>query len=291
MGDLSGIPIKIDDRIVGVIKVDEKMFRETWGDECLEILKASGDLLAIAIKNAHLEHGIRMLDGVRTDFISSFPHELRTPITIMKDTFSMLLDGTLGEINDKQRKALQLAASNVERLWRLSEELLELSAIALAKTQMKRKLLDVVELIADRIAKFHPIAEHLGILLVNGLPEEKIEIWGDKDKLSQAIDCLIDNAIKYNQRPGKVHICLEDGADSVKIDISDTGAGIAEEDFGMIFDKFYRVTMRAKNSIKKWGIGLPVVREIIEMHRGTVSVKSEIGKGSTFTLTLPRSLR
>jgi K+-sensing histidine kinase KdpD len=113
----SGIPIKIQDNIVGVINFDERSFRDAYGDEGLEALKNVGNILAISLKSARLANQIRLLDSVRTDFISSFPHELRTPITVIKESLSMLTKGSLGQITDKQKDVLMLAETNLARLW------------------------------------------------------------------------------------------------------------------------------------------------------------------------------
>jgi len=285
------IPIKMGDKEVGVININEKMFRETCGEEGFDVLRNAGGLIAMSLKNARLESDIKMLDSVKADFISSFPHELRIPITVIKDTLSMIEDGTLGEISEKQKKALALTSNNVERLWRLSEELMELSAIALAKTPMRRKLFDVAALAGNTTAKYNELAQERGVSLIVELPSGKNEIWGDEAKLEEMIECLIDNAIKYNTQGGKVGIRVEDADRMVRISISDTGKGMSQDDAAKVFDKFYRVTMRAKNEGRKWGIGLPVVKEIIELHRGNISVQSEIGKGSLFVIMLPKSLR
>ena len=287
------VPIKIGDKEVGVINIDEKLFRDACGcgDEAYEVLRNAGGLLAMSLKNARLENDIKMLDSVKADFISSFPHELRIPITVIKNALDMIEDGTLGDINEKQKKSLTLAASNVERLWRLSEELMELSAIALAKTPMKRKLFDIVVLAGNAAAKFNQAANEQGVTLLVELPPGKNEMWGDETKLSQMFECLVDNAIKYNSAGGKVGVKVEDADKLVRISISDTGKGMSQDDAAKVFDKFYRVTMRAKNEDRKWGIGLPVVKEIIELHRGTISLQSEVGKGSLFVIMLPKSLR
>ncbi len=287
----AGIPIKISNKVVGTIQVDEKIFKDTCGEESLEVLKGAGDLIAIAIKSAGLEKEIKTLDSVQSDFISSFPHELRIPITVIKDSLHMLLEGALGTVNDDQTKILTLASNNVERLWRLSEELLDLSAIASAKTPMKRALFDIAGLSAVAVMKYQSTAKERGVLLAADLPDTKVEIWGDGDKLDKAICHLIDNAIKYNTKNGRVDVRMQDTDKWVMVHVSDTGAGISPEDIGRVMDKFYRVTMRSSGEAKKWGVGLPIVKEIVVMHGGDIAIESEVGKGSTFTITLPKSLR
>ena len=286
-----GIPIKISDKVVGTIQIDEELFASTCGAGSLEVLKNAGDLLAIALKSAGLERDMSALNNIQSDFISSFPHELRIPITVIKDSLHMLLEEALGKVNDDQMKILKLASSNVERLWRLSEELLDLSAIASAKTPMKRSLFDIAGLSAVAVMKYQSIAKEKGVLLAAALPGTKIEIWGDEDKLDKAICYLIDNAIRYTAKNGRVDVRMQDTDKWVMVHVSDTGAGISPEDIGRVMDKFYRVTMRASGEAKKWGIGLPIVKEIVVMHGGDIAIESEVGKGSTFTMTLPKSLR
>ncbi len=116
-------------------------------------------------------------------------------------------------------------------------------------------------------------------------------IQGNKQSLVELFVIFLDNAIKYNKKNGRVEVCLQESDDSVKIVVSDTGVGLAQEDLDRVFDKFYRVTMRSRGEARKWGVGLPIVKEIIEMHRGSISAESKLGKGSVFTVTLRKSLR
>lgn len=286
-----GIQIKINDKVIGVINIDERAFKDTCGEDNMDVLKNAGDLVAIAIKTAANEREMIALNSVQSDFISSFPHELRIPMAVIKDSLSMLLEGVMGEINEKQRKALQLASNNVERLWRLNEELLQLSEIASAKSPMKRKLFDIAELIAGALKKQEQPARDKKVSVAADMPGKKAEIWGDYGKLDKAIGHLLDNAIKYNNEGGRVDLRLEESDAGVTIRISDTGKGIPPEDLGKIFDSFFRVTMRTTGAGKKWGVGLPIVKEIITMHRGNISLESEVGKGSAFIITLPKNLR
>jgi signal transduction histidine kinase len=285
------IPIKIQNKTVGLMRIDEKLFKEVCADEGLEVLKEAGHLLEIALESARLEHELKMLDSMRSDFISNFPHELRVPITVIRESLGMVLDGTLGEINERQKKVLLVAEDSLMRLWRLSEELLELSEIVSAKAPMKRKLLDIVRITAKGIARHRQKAKERGISLDAKLPDKKIRIWADEEKLNRMFDRLIDNAIRYNKANGSVEVSLKVAGNSVRISVSDTGAGIAREDLSRVFDKFYRITMRTRGDGKRWGIGLPLVKEIVQMHLGSVSVESELGRGSVFVVSLPKSLR
>jgi signal transduction histidine kinase len=233
-----------------------------------------------------------MLDGFRTDFISSFPHELRIPINVIKESIAMLKeDLASGQINEKQKLAVELAENNLERLWRLSEELLELSVIALAKKPIKRTLLDITALTLKITSKYIPIAEEKKISFTSNIPEKKIEIWTSAEKFTQMMECLIDNAIKFNKIGGKVDVRLEESDKTITIIISDTGSGISAEDLDKVFDKFYRVTIKAKNLEKQWGVGLPIVKDIVDLLKGTIALKSKPGEGTSVTITLSKNLR
>jgi two-component system phosphate regulon sensor histidine kinase PhoR len=275
----------------GAIAIDERFIKGLFPQDHEDVLKDIAGLVALAIKNARVENEMIALDNVRSDFISSFPHELRTPLAVIKEAVSLLLDGTLGEINFQQRKSLKLASDNIERLCRLTEELVELSRIVSAKASAARRRFDVTGLVKKIIGDFGKKAKENRLSFKARLPAKKVNIWGDKDKLGVALSHIVENAIKYNKPGGSVEITLEDAGKAVRISVSDTGAGIARADLDKILDKFHRVTMRARNLPARWGMGLPIANDITQLHGGRIGVESEPGRGSRFTVILPKELR
>lgn len=291
MGPALSAPLKVGDKVIGEINVNAAAFREIFGEEDEAVLKSAADMAVVAMKSTHLEGQIKALDSVRADFISSFPHELRIPLTVIKDAVGMMLDGTTGEINDIQKKCLQLAVDNIGRLWRLTEELLELSKQVEAKSPMKRELFDIVRAVSEVMAELSLLEKEKQVSVTSLLLDKKIEVWGDEHKLRMVTSNLIKNAIIYNKLNGKVEVSLEETDTEIRLCVSDTGIGMSEQDLEKIFDKLYRVEMRAKNKDKVWGMGLVTVKEIVQMHCGKISVESQVEKGSKFIVTLPKSLR
>jgi len=123
------------------------------------------------------------------------------------------------------------------------------------------------------------------------LPKEKVEIWGDEDKLYEVISNFIDNAIKYNKPKGKIELKMESLGNEVKVRIADTGIGIPESELDKVFDRFQRITTFFGGKIKGTGLGLSIVKDIVDMHGGNIEVDSKVNKGTAFTVTLPKNLR
>jgi two-component system phosphate regulon sensor histidine kinase PhoR len=129
------------------------------------------------------------------------------------------------------------------------------------------------------------------VALVAYIPADEIEMWGDADKICEVAINLLDNAIKYNRPGGKAELRLEDGDNNVTLSVYDTGIGIKHEDFNRIFDRFLRIEKPADGKIKGIGLGLAITREIVLMHGGEITVESELGRWTRFTVKLPKGLR
>ena len=225
------------------------------------------------------------------DMVSNVSHELKTPLAIIKEALLLLSDGSLGAVSEKQKKLLDLSTRNVERLNRLINEFLDSARQENSKSSMKRSLFSITDVAKTIIDSLDIIAREKGIVLEGVIPDKKIEIWGDPDKLNQVISNLVDNAIKYNRPTGLVQVSLEEADDSINISVRDTGIGIPKDDLGKVFDRFYRAERLDTAGISGTGLGLSIVKDIVKMHNGVISVESEINSGSKFTVALPKNLR
>ncbi len=288
---LLSAPLKIEDKVIGVINVNNKTSKEVFNEEDLETLKTIADLTAVTIANASLKEDARELDKLRSDFIANVSHELRTPLAALKESVGIVLEEIAGSITDKQRRLLKLATNNVDRLGRLIDDLLDFSKAEAEVRQMRRTLFNIVETAEAAITTLTPLAKQKGVEIKSSFLHKKIEIWGDEDKLTQVFTNFIDNAIKYNRQKGRVTVNLEDIDREVIISVSDTGVGIPEGDLDKIFDRFRRIESDFKEKAKGSGLGLWITREIVEKHGGRISVESQVGKGTKFTVTLPKNLR
>jgi signal transduction histidine kinase len=288
---LLSVPLKIQNKVIGVINVNNKISKDIFNENDLDILKTTADLAAIAVNDAHFQEEAKALDKLRSEFIANVSHELRTPLATVKEAVALILDRAAGDVTDKQTKILSLARNSIDRLERLIDDLLNLSKTESEIKEMKRKLFNIIDLINNVVTVFNPLAAQRKVKINTNLPEQKIEIWGDEDKLCEVITNLIDNAIKYNKPQGRIEIGFEDMGRFVKIYISDSGIGISEQDLDKVFDRFRRIESHLKGEVKGTGLGLSITKDIVEIHGGEIAVESKIGIGSKFIIILPKNLR
>jgi signal transduction histidine kinase len=235
-------------------------------------------------KNKELER----FDQLKSQFVANVSHEFKNPLAVIRESFGIVLDGTAGEINPNQEKFLKLGKKNTERLIRLVTDMLDLARIESGKMKMKREKLDIGSL-ADEVAvtcEKELLDKQISFKM--DIKQDIGMIWGDKDKITEVILNLLNNSIKYTPSGGTVAIRIEDAGEEILFEISDTGPGIPKKDHEKIFDKFERITTKKQEGT---GLGLPIAKDIVELHRGKIWVESEPGKGSKFIFTLPRDLR
>ncbi len=288
---LLSVPLKVKDRVIGVINVNNKAKEEVFKEDDLNVLMAISELAAIAIENARLHEEIKALDNMKSNFISNVSHELRSPLTSIKESVSLLLDEVNGSLNADQKKFLEIAKRNIERLSRLIDDLLDLAKIESGKTDMRRLFINIVTIAEDAVSSFKVLAGNKKITLGIRVNPSVIKVWADPDKLTQALSNLIDNAIKYSPKDSSVMVEVIDKRDVVEVSILDNGIGISEENINRLFDKFNRLEDAIQNRVKGTGLGLAITKELIQLHGGEISVESKPGEGSRFYFTLPKDLR
>ncbi|MBI5124539.1 MAG: GAF domain-containing sensor histidine kinase, partial [Candidatus Omnitrophica bacterium] len=272
---LLSVPLKTRDKVSGIINVNNKISRDIFRTYDLELLKTIADIAAPVIENARLEEEIKKVDRSKYDLVSNVSHELRTPLATINEALSVILDGLAGPVNEKQKRYLEMSKKSVARLSRLTEEFLESAKRERARLDIKRNLFNITDVAKNVVESLSVLAKEKRIVLEGIIPDKKVEIWGDPDKLNQVIINLVDNAIKYNKPYGKVAVSMDENESSVTISVSDTGMGIPKEELDKIFNRFYRVEKNIKDEIPGTGLGLSIVKDIINMHKGEISVESE----------------
>jgi PAS domain S-box-containing protein len=234
------------------------------------------------------EHRLRELDKLKSDFVSNVSHELRTPLTAIKGSVDNMLDGITGPMNEKQTRYLTRIKSNADRLTRLINELLDLSRIEAGKIDLKPANLALVGLAQEIADNIRPVAVEKLISLEVASDDGGTTAWADRDKIIQVLMNLIGNAVKFTPERGKVTVAVHKNGDGwVEISVADTGPGILPEEANRIFDRFYQVAQAGKQKAKGTGLGLAICKALVEMHGGKIWMESEVGKGSTFSFTLP----
>ncbi|MDP8235815.1 MAG: ATP-binding protein [Candidatus Erginobacter occultus] len=239
-----------------------------------------------ALKDAHQQ--LKGLDNLKSEFISSVSHELRTPLVSMTGYLHMMLDEKLGEITDLQREGLEVSVKSLERLTNLIEKMLFFSS------QQKERELDLSEFaISD-------LLEHCARMMRTVAEAEQIEIKtsteeplplarADEDKIIQVLINLVDNAIKFSPEGGVIELRAQKSPDSKMIEVMviDQGKGIPAGEQEKIFEKFWQGERNEGDRRKGLGLGLALVKKILDQHGGTVSVSSRPGEGTTITFTIP----
>lgn len=227
---------------------------------------------------------LKKIDEMKSEFISTASHELRTPLASMKGAVSLVLNEAAGEINQTQKKFLQILNRNCDRLTRLVSNLLDLSRIEAGESRLSRELTNVNKVIAESVNSLRPQTERKKISLSTEIPQSLPSIFVDRDKLEEVFINLIDNAIKFTPPGGKISIQALEEESRLKFSVIDNGVGIPEEDIKNIFEKFRQLG----NERGGTGLGLPISKDIIEAHGGKIWVESKIGEGSKFTFILPK---
>jgi signal transduction histidine kinase/DNA-binding response OmpR family regulator/ligand-binding sensor domain-containing protein len=238
------------------------------------------------LKLKHVEtESLRELDEMKSRFFANISHEFRTPLTLILGPVEQLLEGNREE---KERDRLSLIRANASRLLRLINQLLDLSRLEARKVKLKARRANLVPFLRGIVMSFTSLAERKGIELRIQSAVDQIDLYFDRDALEKVFINLVSNAIKFTGSGGIINVDIASGADRfVQITVSDTGIGIPTEEIGRIFDRFHRSEKATPREFEGTGIGLALVQELVLLHRGTVSVKSVEGQGSSFIVRLP----
>jgi len=228
---------------------------------------------------------IERLERVRQEFLSNVSHELRTPLTSILAFVETLEDGAINDEENNQR-FLGVIRKNAQRMHHLIDDILELSFIESGGITLQPKAVNLNSLIEDVFTNLSGKAKDYRIKLKNEVPKE-ILVFADAVRLEQMLTNLIDNAVKFNTKAGSVIVGYAKKDDRDIISITDTGEGISSEHLQRIFERFYRTDRARSREIGGTGLGLAIVKHLARLHGGEVSVASNLGKGSTFSIELP----
>jgi signal transduction histidine kinase len=225
---------------------------------------------------------------LKSDFLATMSHELRTPLNSILGFSDLLLAHP--QVSDKLRRWAGNIQTSGKQLLSLINDLLDLAKIEAGKMDVRPESVDVVEAVENLLAMFRPLAEKKNIDLRSSYDPDMPPVQQDPSKLRQILSNLLSNAIKFTPEGGRVSLRAEPSGSDFVLVVSDTGVGIAPEDQEAVFDKFRQAANPLTREHEGTGLGLSIVRELAKLLGGDITLKSELGRGSTFTVRLPQRL-
>jgi signal transduction histidine kinase len=279
------VPLKIPGKVVGVISFVTTESKRRLTDSDVNMAEELSIRAGLAINNALLYRTAQEAIQLRDDFISIASHELKTPVTSMK-TYTQILQMALKRQGDeKNLRFLSKIEDQINKQTKLIEDLLNASKVQRGKLEFEITRFDINEVIKEITESMQATVSHK--IHVKGRITH--EISGDKDRIGQVIINLLSNAIKYSPKDDRIVVTLKEIKNASTVSVKDFGIGITEQQQKKIFDQFYQVNDPNEKTYPGLGIGLYISSEIIKRHGGELTVKSEKGKGSVFTFTLPEA--
>ena len=224
---------------------------------------------------------------LRDEFVFIAAHELRTPVTVINWYLEMILNGNFGKVEREMKKALDTVDSSNRRLIKLVQDLLEVARSEAGKMEIKVEPVLIGDNIKEVLKGLERLAAEKKIQLIYQELDKTTKAMADAFKLKEVISNLVDNAIKYAIKPGKITINHEIKDNFLITNIKDEGMGISDDNIKKLFTKFFRVKNRETQDIEGTGLGLFICKEIVERMKGKIWAKSQLGKGSTFSFSLP----
>lgn len=344
------VPINLQQTCVGVLGIGQR-HAGGFGEGTVETLQRLADQAAVALANAlayreiellnlSLEakvaertrdlseantaletshEKLKVLDRLKSEFVSNVSHELRTPLTAIRMAVDNLLDGVTGEVTPTLQRYLTRIRTNTDRLVRLITDLLDLSRIEAGRVELHPTALSVGDLLQEVAEGMRPMAAQKGVELAVLPPATPSLAFADRDKVQQVLINLVENAVKFTPSGGRIGISARTlvvdaehsegtrtpkgyselaaragqaeflGGDRawIEFNVEDTGQGIPPEELDAIFDKFHQVRRDGERKTQGTGLGLAIAKSLIELHGGRIRVESEMGRGSRFVFTLP----
>jgi len=298
---LLAVPLIHRDTVLGTLTIDSDL-PNGFDEQDAQLMTVAAAQVSVAIANANFvreiqEHAeelslayeeLKESDRLKDELVQNVSHELRTPLTFVKGYVDLLMDGEMGLLADEQRAALQIVATKTSEITRLIEDIVTLQRIE--EGNLDRTAFSLGDLVRLAVAG-HKLNLKTGVNLhitaVQPLPQGRI--YADKGRITQVLDNLVANAIKFSPEGGTVFVEVQETANEVLMLVSDQGIGVPQDKLDRIFDRFYQVDGSSKRRFGGTGIGLALVKRIIEAHKGRVWVTSELKKGSSFHVALPKA--
>jgi signal transduction histidine kinase len=287
------VPMVSEGRLIGCLGVSRNV-PGTFPPETIDLLRTFATQSALAIQNARLyravEHKSRELEAAsrhKSEFLANMSHELRTPLNAILGFSEVLAERMFGDVNEKQAEYLQDILSSGRHLLSLINDILDLSKVEAGRLELELGGFHLPTALDNALTLVRERATRHGITLTQTVDERVGDIVADERKIKQILLNLLSNAVKFTLEGGRITLTAAVADGAVTIAVSDTGVGIAPEDQAAIFEEFRQVGRDDERKQEGTGLGLTLARKFVELHGGRIWVESQVGKGSTFSFTLP----
>jgi K+-sensing histidine kinase KdpD len=288
-GAMLYVPLKVGRRVIGVLGASNRVSSRPFSKHDRQLLLSLADYAAIAIENAHLYESVRQANDAKSEFVSCVAHELRTPMTAIKGYTGVLEKQAVAALSQQQMEFLRTIRANVERMEGLVADLQDVSRMETGNMRLEVREVPFKEALENALQATRTQIEARVQQLTLDVPENLPLLRADPARLTQILTNLISNAYKYTPEGGRIRVRAWPQNGYVYCAVSDTGVGISPEDQARLFEKFFRSEDPSVRQMPGTGLGLCIVKRLVEIQGGQIGVESQVGKGTTFTFTAPTS--
>lgn len=273
-----------EDRLFSGYK--EKTFISALG--IFLIFTVISTLLYSLVKKEELRR--KKAEAIKEEFVTIVSHELRTPLTSINGVIKLIENEQLGVISDKMKPYIKMASENIDRLANLVNDILDVKKMESGEFEVVKEKINLVSILEKSIVNVKPFVSKFNASINYTKPASDYFVYADEKRLLQVFDNLLSNAIKYGAANDTINISFQELGQNIRVNIEDHGIGIAEKHHETLFDKFTQAHSRETDVVKGTGLGLNIVKRIMDAHKGDVDFESEINKGSVFYIILPLML-
>jgi signal transduction histidine kinase len=280
------VPVRTEGKITGLITLENHHAR-AYSHEEMVFVERLADRAAVAIENSRLYEAVQAANKAKSDFISLVTHELRIPMTSIKGYTDLMIGGLVGPLTEQQKEFLAIVRRNLERMNVLVRDLSDINRIESGRMKFDFAAFELHEVVDEIVQSLSEQLQTRQQTLAVEIPPDLPPVFADRTRTGQLLANLLSNAHKYSPGGAHITICLTENGEFAEIAVMDTGIGISAEDQARLFTQFFRSDDAAVREQTGWGLGLSIVRKIVQAQGGDVYCQSEYGRGSTFTFTVP----
>ncbi|MDT8305613.1 MAG: GAF domain-containing protein [Anaerolineae bacterium] len=296
------VPLVARNKVIGTLTVDSDR-PHAFNASDIQLMTIAAAQVSVAIANARLFEEVeeraaelagaydelKESDRLKDELVQNVSHELRTPLTFIRGYVDLLVDGEMGPLDPEQHSALQIIAHKTGEVTRLVEDIMSLQRIRADNLLVEE--FSMHDLLLEEVECHRLTARSHGLELLLEAPAGKVLVTGDRGRITQVLDNLISNALKFSPDGGAIRLILQEQEEWVQVTVADDGIGVPPDKLTRIFERFYQIDGSSRRRFGGTGIGLAIVKRILDAHHGEIWVESKVGRGSRFTFQLPRRSR